>query len=366
LSLSLTDSVYGRDILLEKSGAAKMRKKVIIVVSLLLLLFVGFVLFNKQPDVNVPTELILYGNIEIREVQLTVNGSAHIDKILVQEGDRVKKGQLLATLHTELLDAQLAEAQALYEGQQHVVARLKAGSRPQEITKANADYRAAKSLAETARDTANRLVRLLPRNLASADDVELAQAKADTTAAQAEAAHQGWLLAVEGPRKEDIALAEATLEAKEASLLLAKQHLNDASLYSPSDGVIRNRILEVGDMVTPQSTILTLALTDPVWVRAYLPETKLGQVAAGFKAEIISDSFPNKRYQGWVGYISPTAEFTPKNVQTAELRTRLVYSMRVYACNDQNELRLGMPVTVTISLEQNNETSNLNRCPTYQ
>lgn len=343
-----------------------MKKKVIIVVSVLLFLVVGFVLFNKQQDVKTPTELILYGNIDIREVQLTVNGSEHITKILVEEGDRVKKGQLLAALDTELLDAQLAEAQALFEGQQHVVARLKAGSRPQEIAKANADYAAAKSLAKTARDTAKRLGRLLSRNLASADDVEFAQAKADTTTAQAEAARQGWLLAVEGPRKEDIALAEAVLKAKKASLLLAKQRLNDASLYSPSDGIIRNRILEVGDMVTPQSAILTLALTDPVWVRAYLPETELGRVAAGFKADITSDSFPDKRYQGWVGYISPTAEFTPKNVQTPELRTRLVYSIRVYACNDQNELRLGMPVTVTISLKQNSEASSSNRCDSHQ
>jgi len=343
-----------------------MKKKVIIVVSVLLFLVVGFVLFNKQQDVKAPTELILYGNIDIREVQLTVNGSEHIAKILVHEGDRVKKGQLLAALDTKLLDTQLAEAQALFEGQQHVVARLKAGSRPQEIAKANADYIAAKSLAKTARDTAKRLGRLLSRNLASADDVELAQAKADTTTAQAEAARQGWLLAVEGPRKEDIALAEAVLKAKKASLLLAKQRLNDASLYSPSSGIIRNRILEVGDMVTPQSTILTLALTDPVWVRAYLPETELGRVAAGFKAEVASDSFPDKRYQGWVGYISPTAEFTPKNVQTPELRTRLVYSIRVYACNDQNELRLGMPVTVTISLKQNSEASSSNRCDSHQ
>jgi len=343
-----------------------MKKKVIIVVSVLLFLVVGFVLFNKQQDVKAPTELILYGNIDIREVQLTVNGSEHIAKILVEEGDRVKKGQLLAALDTELLDAQLAEAQALFEGQQHVVARLKAGSRPQEIAKANADYAAAKSLAKTARDTAKRLGRLLSRNLASADDVEFAQAKADTTTAQAEAARQEWLLAVEGPRKEDIALAEAILKAKKASLMLVKQRLNNASLYSPSDGIIRNRILEAGDMVTPQSAILTLALTDPVWVRAYLPETELGRVASGFKADITSDSFPDKRYQGWVGYVSPTAEFTPKNVQTPELRTRLVYSIRVYACNDQNELRLGMPVTVTVSLKKNSEDSSSNRCDSHQ
>ncbi|PCH84579.1 MAG: hemolysin D [Piscirickettsiaceae bacterium] len=341
-------------------------KKKAIIVSLLILVIAGFVFFNKQQTAKTSTELILYGNIDIREVQLTVNGSEHIAMILVQEGDRVKKGQLLATLQTELLDAQLAEIQALFEGQQQVVARLKAGSRPQEVAKAKAEHSAAKSLAKTARDTAKRLRQLLPRNLASTDDVEISQSKADTTTAQAEAARQAWLLAVEGPRKEDIAIAEAVLRAKQAALMLAKQRLDDANLYSPSNGIIRNRILEVGDMVTPQSAILTLALTDPVWVRAYLPETELGHVAAGFNAEISSDSFPGKRYQGWVGYISPTAEFTPKNVQTPELRTRLVYSVRVYACNDQNELRLGMPVTVTIPLRQNIDVSTSNRCNAHQ
>ncbi len=343
-----------------------MIKKVIAVVVLLLLLVGGAIFFSKQESSDSRNELTLYGNIDIREVQLTVNGSEHIAEIFVQEGDRVKKGQLLAVLQTELLDAQLAEMMAILEAQQQTVARLKAGSRPQEIAKSKAEYSAAKSLAKTTRDTAKRLHQLLPRKLASADDVETAQAKASTAAAQAEARHQAWLLTVAGPRKEDIALAEAILKAKEAGVRLAKQHLDDAKLISPSDGVIRNRILEPGDMVTPQSSILTLALVNPVWVRAYLPETELGKVVEGFSAEIISDSYPDKRYQGWVGYISPTAEFTPKNVQTPELRTRLVYSVRIYACNHTNELRLGMPVTVKIPLKQAVNAESSNKCNANQ
>jgi len=340
-----------------------MKKRALVMAPLLVLLIAGFVFFDWQQDGdNNAKELTLYGNVEIREVQLTMNASEHIAEILVQEGDRVQKGQLLATLHTELLEAQLTEAQALLEAQQQVVSRLKAGSRQQEIAKANAEYLAAKSEAKTARDTAKRLQKLRPKKLASADEVEIAQAKADAATAHAEAIRQVWLLVVEGPRKEDIALAEAMLKAKQAAVRLAQQHLQDAKLLSPSNGVIRNRILEQGDMVTPQSAILTLALVDPVWVRAYLPETELGKVAAGFNAEIISDSFPDKRYQGWVGYISPTAEFTPKNVQTSELRTRLVYSVRIYACNNENELRLGMPVTVKIPLKQHIDSATSNRC----
>jgi HlyD family secretion protein len=98
--------------------------------------------------------------------------------------------------------------------------------------------------------------------------------------------------------------------------------------------------------------VLTLAIVDPVWVRTWLPEPDLGKVAPGMKAEIRSDSYPEKAYKGWVGFISPTAEFTPKNVESPELRTRLVYQLRVFACNPAAELRLGMPVTVTIPLDQ--------------
>jgi len=339
-----------------------MKKKVIGAAIFLLLLVGGVAVLNKEKTAGSVDVLSLYGNIDIREIQLTVNGSEHIAEIKVQEGDRVKKGQLLATLHTELLEAQLAGSEAELQAQQQIVNKLKAGSRPQEIAKAKAEYSAAKSAARTARDTAKRLEKLLPKKLASPDDVETAQARASTATAQAEAVHQAWLLVVEGPRKEDIALAEAMLKAKQANVRLAKQHLEDSKLISPSDGVIRNRILEPGDMVTPQSAILTLALVDPVWVRAYLPETELGKVAEGFNAEIMSDSYPDKRYQGWVGYISPTAEFTPKNVQTPELRTRLVYSVRIYACNPANELRLGMPVTVKISLKQKVNESTTNHC----
>ena len=115
---------------------------------------------------------------------------------------------------------------------------------------------------------------------------------------------------------------------------------------------IRDRLLEPGDMVSPQTPVLTLALTDPVWVRAYASEVYLGRLAPGMSAEVSTDSYPDKTYPGWIGFISPTAEFTPKTVETPELRTRLVYQVRVHVCNPQDELRLGMPTTVSIPLDQ--------------
>jgi len=155
-----------------------------------------------------------------------------------------------------------------------------------------------------------------------------------------------------GPREEDIAAAKATLQANEGDLALAKRELADAKLYAPTNGIIQNRLLEPGDMASPQKPALTLALDDPLWVRAYVPETDLGKIRLGMKAEVTTDSFPGKKYDGWVGFISPTAEFTPKTVETTEVRTRLVYQVRVFVRNPQGELRLGMPAVTTIPLSQ--------------
>ncbi len=296
--------------------------------------------------------LALYGNIDIREAQLAFNGSEHIAEILVQEGDRVAKGQLLARLHPELLEARLAEAEAAVEAQRQVVARLEAGSRPEEIRKAEAELEAARAEAKAAYDSYRRVAKLLERQLASPQDEEQARSQADAAAAQVKAVQATLALLKAGARKEDIAAARAQLAAREAALKLARQQLSDASLYAPADGIIRNRILEPGDMAFPQSPVLTLAFLDPVWVRAYLPEPMLGRVRLGATAWITTDSYPDKRYQGWVGYVSPTAEFTPKTVQTPELRTRLVYSVRIFACNPDGELRLGMPASVEIELDQ--------------
>ena len=134
--------------------------------------------------------------------------------------------------------------------------------------------------------------------------------------------------------------------------MLARRQLHDGKLVAPKDGVIEVRILEPGDMVTPQAPVFTVALDNPVWARIYVPEPDLGKIFPGMRAEIHTDSYPGQAFPGWIGYISPTAEFTPKNVETPQLRTRLVYEVRVYACNPDYRLRLGMPTTVRIRRNQ--------------
>ena len=308
-------------------------------------------LWGKQQPIN-ENKLKLFGNIDIRETQLAFNGSEHIAEILVEEGQFVKKGQLLARLHDEILKAQLIEAEAQLDAQKQVLAKLKAGARKEEINKVRAEWNAAQAQAKVALTSYKRLIPLLKKRVITPEEADKAKAQADSSHAQAEAVKHALILLQSGTRREDIAAANAILKSREAAVTLVKQKLQDTRLVAPDDGIIRNRILEVGSMAFPQTPVMTLALVDPVWVRAYLPEPALGKVAIGSRANIYTDSFPDKAFKGWVGYISPTAEFTPKNIQTSELRTRLVYSVRVFACNPQHELRLGMPATVRIDISK--------------
>jgi HlyD family secretion protein len=305
----------------------------------------------RKETVN-ETEIVLYGNVDIREVDLAFNNSEHIDRLLVQEGDWVSKDQLLATLHQERLQAELAVAKAKVAARKAVVARLKAGTRPEEVRQARANFAAARAKLTDIEINFDRTQKLFARNAVPKQVLDDAQAGLEMAQANLKVAKETLALAEAGPRVEDIDEAEAVLNEEEAQLVLAQEILKDTELYAPDDGVIRDRILEPGDMVTPQTPVLTMALTNPVWVRIYVPETELGRLSPGMAARVSTDSYPGKTYQGWIGFISPTAEFTPKNVETPDLRTRLVYQARIYVCNPQHELRLGMPATVAIPLDQ--------------
>ena len=296
--------------------------------------------------------LVLYGNVDIRQVELAFNVSDRIAQMPVKEGERVKKGQLLAKLETVRLEHNAELLRAQMASQQQVVSRLEAGSRPEEILKAEADADAARIEAENAESDYQRAKTLAAQHFVAQQQADDAHAKADAAQAQYRSAQEALKLVRLGPRKEDIAAARAQLQADSAALTVARKALDDASLYAPDDGIIQDRILEPGDIASPQRPVYTLALTDPLWVRAYVQESDLGRIKAGMRAEVTTDSYPGKQYAGWIGYISPTAEFTPKTVETPDLRSRLVYQVRIFACNPQGELRLGMPATVRVTLDQ--------------
>jgi len=300
--------------------------------------------------------LQLYGNVDMREVSLAINGNGRIAAMDVREGEGVNKGQEMARLDADRQQAMADRAAAQVEAGQAVLNRMLAGSRPQDISRAEAELAGAEAQAADAGRTADRLQSLSRQNLASRQQADNAAAAAEAARQRVKAASELVKLARLGPRQEDIDAARAALKADQAQLALAVKELADTTLIAPADGVIRNRILEPGDMASPQRPVYTLAITDPLWVRAYVSESDLGRVRPGMRASVTTDSFPDKQYPGWVGYISPTAEFTPQTVQTEDMRTQLVYQVRIYVCNPGGELRLGMPASVAINLTQASAT----------
>jgi len=298
--------------------------------------------------------LVLYGNVDLRQVELAFNNSERIAEVLVEEGTKVTRGQVLARLDTSRLKPQTATAQALVEAQEAVVEKLHHGSRLQEIAQAQANVASARADEVNAEQQWRRLTALTTLTTGRAiskQDLESARAAKDTTQARLAVAEKSLDLFTSGPRKEDIAQGEAQLRANEAQLELLRRQLADSELVSPCDAVVRSRLLEPGEMSSPQRPVFNLAIADPKWVRAYVSEPDLGKIHTGMRASISTDSFPGRALSGWIGFIASVAEFTPKSVQTEELRSSLVYEIRVFVRDPQDEMRLGMPATVLLQLD---------------
>ncbi len=292
--------------------------------------------------------LRIHGNIDIRDAQLAFFGQERIASVLVEEGDHVDAGQLLATLRTERLEAEIASNAARIAAQQAVVERLENGSRPQEIRQARAEVTAAEARVANLDRECKRLEMTAKTGASSTQDLDDARSQLEIERAALQIRKEALALALEGPRKEEVAEARAALRALQADHELLQRRLADSELRSPSAGVIQSRILEPGEMASPERPVFILALTDPKWARAWVPEPDLARVRNGMAARVFSDAFGGKAYEGRIGFISPVAEFTPKSVETEELRTKLVYEVRVFVRDPNDELRLGMPVTVDV------------------
>lgn len=329
-----------------------MKRSIVIIVIAAVAIAAGLAWWLTRRE-NDSGELILYGNVDLRQVQLSFNNSERIAAVLVHEGEHVRQGQVLARLDTRRLEPQVAQAQAEVAAQRQVVQRLRNGTRPEEIAQARANVESAQAEAVNARQQYERVKSAAEFSAGRAvrqQDVDSAKSALEVAEAKLLVNRRGLDLAVTGPRKEEIAEAEARLRANEAQLALLREQLVDAQLVAPIDAVVRNRILEPGEMVSPQKPVFSLAITDPKWVRAYVAETDLGKIRQDMAATVMVDSFPERRFEGWIGFISPVAEFTPKAVQTEELRSSLVYEVRVFVKDPNDDLRLGMPATVYLSL----------------
>ncbi len=330
-------------------------KKTLLMVAALVLAVVagGFWYFKSRSQGDAQNTLVLQGNVDMRQVSLAFNGSGRIASLPVHEGERVQQGQLLGELDSTTLALQVKQSEAQLAAREQLVRKLKAGARPQELAQANANIRAADIEVDLA---SKQLRRMQQSNAGSAgeavsrNEIDAARARLEMAQARRESARQAGSLLRAGARAEDIAEASAQTDAARAQLDLLRRNLEDTQLLAPSSGVIRSRLQEVGDLTTPQKPVYALALNDAKWVRVYVPEPALGRVREGMAAQIRIDSAPQQPLVGRVGYIASVAEFTPKTVQTEELRSALVYEVRVHAKDPQDQLRLSMPATVTIDL----------------
>ncbi len=189
---------------------------------------------------------------------------------------------------------------------------------------------------------------LAKSDFASQQAFDNASAQLRSAEAQLRASEASLTLVQQGPRQEDIAAARAALQAARAQRQIAETALGDAEIAAPADGIILTRAVEPGAIVSSGMTVYTLSLQNPVWVRAYIAEPQLGLIHPGATVKLFTDTRPGKPYDGQVGFVSPVAEFTPKSVETPELRADLVYRFRVIVKNPDDALRQGMPVTLRL------------------
>jgi len=292
--------------------------------------------------------LTLYGNVDIRQVQLGLRVGGRIAEMIVDEGDRIEAGQVLARLDAQPYEDAVRAAEAQVASQAATLAKLEAGPREAEIAQARAQLAERTADLENAQQALERARQLRPSGAISAAGLDQRQAEKDMAAARVASARESLRLLQEGTRAEDIAAARANLQAAQANLSAAKTSLQDAYLRAPAAGVILSRVREPGAIVSPSDTVYVLSLDDPVWVRAYVAEPDLGRVHPGMEVEVVTDTAPDRPYRGRIGFISPVAEFTPKSVETPELRTDLVYRLRVVVDPADKVLRQGMPVTIRI------------------
>lgn len=293
--------------------------------------------------------LTLYGNVDIREVALGFRVPGKLAKLAYDEGDKVKAGQVIATLDAEPYSNQVASAQAQVESLRARLKLRETGNRPEEIAQARSLVREREATAGNAERLFKRSEVLLAGNAVSVQDRDNAAASYNEAEARLKSARESLALLEAGFRVEDIAQAKADLAQAEAALATANLELKDTVLTAPEDGVILTRAQEAGAILQTGSTVFTLCLVNPVWVRAHVHEPELGRIHPGMKVEIRTDSRPDQPYTGQIGFISPRAEFTPKTVETTELRTALVYRLRIVVAHADEGLRQGMPVTITLA-----------------
>lgn len=289
-----------------------------------------------------------YGNVDIREVDLAFEQSGRITQINFEEGQRVKKGAVMAIIDQQSLNDDLRAAQARLASARAQLDKSRNGNRPQEIGAASAQVEQARAQLRQAQSEYERRRELVASGAVSRAQFEQSRKAFEVAQASLNIASQQLSLQRTGSRREDVAANAAAVELADADVAQARTRLGEGQLIAPSGGIILSRVQEPGAIISPGQTIFTLTIDKPLYIRAYAPEPQLGLLAPGTKVDVTTDS-SDKIYRGTIGYVSPSAEFTPKTVQTEDLRADLVYRFRIVVQNPDSGLRQGQPVTVTLA-----------------
>lgn len=293
----------------------------------------------------------LYGNVEIRQVDLSFNDEGTVSTMSKREGDRVKQGDVIAQLDPATYQSGYDLAVARRDAAKAQLDVLLAGTRPEDIDEARANLAAAQASLANAEASFERQKSLAATNATTKQLLDDARMALDSGRAKVDQMQVLLTKALNGPRAEDIDAARAQLRAAEATVDLSRTQLDRTKLVAPANGTIMTRVIEPGTVVLPAANVYSMALDDEVWVRAFAPEPLLPRVVPGTDVTLTTDG-THKTYRGRIGYVSPAAEFTPKTVETPELRTQLVYRLRIRVENADDGIRQGMPMTITLPATQ--------------
>lgn len=323
-------------------------KRIIIMFLLLAAVVGGWFAWKTMNPGQGNSAPVFHGNVDIREVRLAFRVGGRVAEVLKEEGDVVAPSEIVARLDDEPFQIAVDQARAQAAQLEARLKELRNGSRPEEIEQARENLAAAEAALRNSQLVFERSKQLIASGSVARQDFDTARSAFQADQARRDGVRAALNLILAGARPEQISQAEAGLEAARASLAQAHTALADTRLTAPEGGVVLTRVVEPGSMVQAGSTALTVSLSSPVRVRAYAPEPQLGLVHPGRKVLVFTDS-RSEPYHGQVGDVSPRAEFTPKSVETQELRTALVYRFRVVVKDADQGLRQGMPVTVRLA-----------------
>jgi HlyD family secretion protein len=293
--------------------------------------------------------LTLSGTVDAREVDLSFQVAGRVLRLNTDEGQSVKAGDIVAEIDPRDFELAVARAQAQGASAASALALLKAGSRVQEISAAEAALQQAQADLRLARVQQERTAKLVADRFSPPQQLDTANDQLDVATAKVEQARQNLSQVREGARKEEIARASADAEAARVSASTAQQQLSYTRLVSPVAGVVSNRLAERGQNVAQGQAIVRVAELDRPWVRIYIGEAELPRVELGQSAQVTVDGLPGKTFVGHLSFISPEAEFTPKTVETRALRVDLVYRAKIDVDDAGGQLKIGMPADVRLA-----------------